>query len=103
MKETVKCLKSPLFTVQVVLFAIGNCSVGLSLNVANDLVLRETDGDDSKFNKIQTEFEIARVVISTMSCILIGLATDYSIKIWNKKSSSRNKDVQKTLLRIEFK
>ena len=59
--------------------------------------------DDSKFNKIQTEFEIARGVISTMSCILIGLATDYSIKIWNKKSSSRNKDVQKTLLRIEFK
>ena len=103
MKDTVRCLKSPLFAVQVVLFAIGNCSVGLSLNVVNDLIIRQTKGDDAKFEKTQTEFEIARGVISTMSCILIGLATDYSIKIWNKKSSSRNKDVQKTLLRIEFK
>ena len=42
--DTLKCLKSPLFTVQVVLFALGNCSVGLSLNVVNDLVSRETDG-----------------------------------------------------------
>ena len=99
MKETFKCFKSPLFVVQIIMMAIGNCTVSLSLNIVNDLIMRQTNGDDAEFEKTQTEFEIARGVISTMSCILMGLATDFSMKIWDK-SSSKNKDVQKTLLRL---
>ena len=34
-KETAKYLKSPLFSVQMILFAIGNVTVSLSLNVVN--------------------------------------------------------------------
>ena len=98
-KETAKYLKSPLFTVQVILFVIGNCTVSLSLNVVNDLMCRDTGGDTIQFNKIQKEFEIVRSVLATMSCFFMGLATDFSMKFWNK-TSSRNKDVQKTLLRI---
>ena len=101
LKETFKCFKSPLFAVQIIMLAIGNCTVSLSLNIVNDLIMRETNGDDAKFEKTQTEFEIARGVISTMSCILMGLATDFSMKMWDK-TSSKNKDVQKTLLRLEF-
>ena len=98
-KQTFKCFKSPLFAVQMIMLAIGNCTVSLSLNIVNDLIMRETDGDGTEFEKIQTTFEIVRVVISTMSCILMGLATDFSMKMWDK-SSSKNKDVQKTLLRF---
>ena len=61
---------------------------------------RETDGDANKFHKTQKEFEIVRGVLATMSCFFMGLATDCSMKIWNK-TPSRNKDVQKTLFRIE--
>lgn len=42
--KTTKFLKSPLFIVQLVLYAIGNCSVSVTLNVVNDLVSRDTDG-----------------------------------------------------------
>ena len=73
-KQTFKCFKSPLFAVQMIMLAIGNCTVSLSLNIVNDLIMRQTNGDGAEFEKIQTEFEIARGVISTMSCILMGLA-----------------------------
>ena len=99
LRETAKYLKSPLFSIQMILFSIGNCTVSLSLNVANDLICRETDNGTSRFNKIQKEFEIARGIVATLSCFFMGLATDYSTKIW-ERSFSRNKDVQKTLLRI---
>ena len=81
MKETLKCFKSPLFAVQIIMWAIGNCTVSLSLNVVNDLIMRQTNDDDAEFEEIQTQFEIARAVISTMSCILMGFATDFSMKI----------------------
>lgn len=38
LQENAKYLKSPLFTIQVILFAIGNCTVSLSLNLVNDLI-----------------------------------------------------------------
>ena len=66
--ETAKYLKSPLFAIQMILFAIGNCTVSLSLNVANDLICRETDDNTIEFNKLQKEFEIVRGVVATMSC-----------------------------------
>ena len=75
LKETAKYLKSPLFTVQVILFVIGNCTVSLSLNVVNDLMCRDTGGDTIQFNKIQKEFEIVRSVLATMSCFFMGLAS----------------------------
>ena len=100
-KETLKCFKSPLFTVQIIMMAIGNCTVSLTLNIVNDLIMRWTNDDETQFKKIKTEFEIARGVISTLSCILMGLMTDFSMKYWDK-SSSKNKDVQKTLLRKGF-
>jgi len=98
LKETAKYLKSPLFAIQMILFSIGNCTVSLALNVANDLMCRETDDNTIEFNKIQKEFEIVRGVISTLSCFFMGLATDFSMKIWDR-TFSKNKDVQKTLLR----
>ena len=82
----------------MIVFAIGNCTVSLSLNVANDLMCRETDDNTIEFNKLQKEFEIVRGVVATMSCIFMGLGTDFSMKIWDR-TLSKNKDVQKTLLR----
>lgn len=98
LKETAKYLKSPLFAIQMILFVIGNCTVSLSLNVANDLMCRETDDNTIEFNKLQKEFEIVRGVVATMSCFFMGLGTDFSMKIWDR-TLSKNKDVQKTLLR----
>ena len=96
LKDSAQFLKSPLFTVQLILFAIGNSTVSLSLNIVNDMICRVTHDDNDDFNTIQKNFEIVRGVIATVSCFLMGFATDLSMKIWNK-TSSRNKDVQKTL------
>ena len=97
LKESAQFLKSPLFTVQLIVFAIGNCTVSLALNNVNDMICRVTNNDNDHFNTIQKNFEIVRGVVATVSCFLMGFATDLSMKIWNK-TPSRNKDVQKTLL-----
>ena len=44
------------------------------------------------------EFEIVRAIVATAVCILIGFATDFSMLFWNK-TESKNKDVQKSLVR----
>ena len=56
LKENSAYLKSPLFPIQMILFAVGNCTVSLSLNLANDLICRDADGDTEKFNKTQESF-----------------------------------------------
>ena len=56
LKENAAYLKSPLFPIQMILFAVGNCTVSLSLNLVNDLICRDVDGDDEKFNKTQEGF-----------------------------------------------
>ena len=56
LKENSKYLKSPLFPIQMILFAVGNCTVSLSLNLVNDLICRDANGDTVKFNKIQEGF-----------------------------------------------
>ena len=99
LKKSAKFLKSPIFVVQVIIFAIGNCTVSLSLNIVNDLICLGTNAEIGEFNKTQKRFEIVRGVLTTMSCFLMGFATDLSMKFWNK-TSSRNKDVQKTFLRM---
>lgn len=140
LKENAAYLKSPLFPIQMILFAVGNCTVSLSLNLVNDLICRDVDGDTEKFNKTQEgfssckmgfwmlksdlartdfryqhlkiimitskkyetinqqEFEIVRAIVATAVCILIGFATDFSMLFWNK-TASKNKDVQKSLVR----
>ena len=47
---------------------------------------------------LEQEFEIVRAIVATAVCILIGFATDFSMKFWNK-TASKNKDVQKSLVR----
>lgn len=44
------------------------------------------------------EFEIVRAIVATAVCILIGFLTDFSMMFWNK-TPSKNKDVQKSLVR----
>ena len=56
LKENAAYLKSPLFPIQMILFAVGNCTVSLSLNLVNDLICRDADGDADKFNKTQEGF-----------------------------------------------
>ena len=56
LKENAAYLKSPLFPIQMILFAVGNCTVSLSLNLVNDLICRDVDGDTEKFNKTQEGF-----------------------------------------------
>ena len=58
LKENAAYLKSPLFPIQMILFAVGNCTVSLSLNLVNDLICRDADGDTEKFNKTQEGFSL---------------------------------------------
>ena len=67
LKESVQFLKSPLFTVQLILFAIGNCTVSLAINNVNDIICRVTNNDNDNFNTIQKNFEIVRGVVATVS------------------------------------
>ena len=63
LKENAAYLKSPLFPIQMILFAVGNCTVSLSLNLVNDLICRDVDGDDEKFNKTQEGFSSCKKAV----------------------------------------
>lgn len=119
-KQNASYLKSPIFIVLVISFAIGNFNVAVCLNVMrwvvkllpiyaqiaplsylvskyqletllSDLVCRSADGDLDEFTTLQQSSEIWRVIAGVIISPIVGLISDILIKFWkNFKNGSQD-------------
>ena len=119
-KQNASYLKSPIFIVLVISFAIGNFNVSICLNVMrwvvkllpiyaqiaplsylvskyqletllSDLVCRSADGDLDEFTTLQQSSEIWRVIAGVIISPIVGLISDILIKFWkNFKNGSQD-------------
>ena len=89
-------MKSPIFICYVALFSLGSNSIGLALNMTND-ILRASDLVKSgkiTFDKLQTTFEIARVAVNIIVCWVFGALSDILYaRLWKGKINSDLKQV----------
>ena len=102
----VKYLKSPIYFTQLLSFVFGNFTILVSINVCNDIVYEyvtnrsnSTESEKSveeQYLALQSKFELVRGIIQVSSGPLIGLFTDFSLRLWTSYKGPQ--DVQKTIL-----
>ena len=104
-----KYLKSPIFLTQLLSFGFGNFTVLVSINVCNDIMFGYvTDRSNSTTSKsveeqylaLQSKFELVRGIIQVSSGPLLGLVTDFSLRLWTSYNGPQ--DVKKTILIYTF-
>ena len=96
LKSSLCYMKSPIFVCYVALFSLGSNSIGLALNMTND-ILRKSDlvkTDKITFDKLQTTFEVARVAVNIIVCWMCGAISDVLYaRLWKGKNNSDLKQV----------
>ena len=90
-RESASYLKSPMFYVHMFCFALGNCMITLTINIANDLMLNH---NEAELEDNQKTFEILRVVVNIVWGPLMGFITD----LFGKCIKSEPRDAKVMLL-----